>query len=128
MRQKHSIGFIRCRAFQFVYLFKFQQSDLCFLPLLFIDLSIAFTRIFGSFVIAFTMNSRGTVTGHRLSSATSFRSRISFLILSMFATMAAFYVAGRLALLFSVRVLSFNLRRDLILLPEIGSCFWDVWC
>ncbi|CAI9784656.1 unnamed protein product [Fraxinus pennsylvanica] len=41
------------------------------------------------------MNSRGS--SHRLSSSASrFRNRISFLMLSMFATMASFYVAGRL--------------------------------
>ncbi|KAK6130001.1 hypothetical protein DH2020_036283 [Rehmannia glutinosa] len=41
------------------------------------------------------MGSRGS--NHRLSSsASSFGSRISFVMLSMFATMASFYVAGRL--------------------------------
>ncbi|KAL3498953.1 hypothetical protein ACH5RR_041685 [Cinchona calisaya] len=41
------------------------------------------------------VNSRGS-NNHRPSSASSFRSRISFLMLSMFATMASLYVAGRL--------------------------------
>ncbi|NP_001233999.1 beta 1,3-glycosyltransferase-like protein I [Solanum lycopersicum] len=40
------------------------------------------------------MNSRGSA--NRLSSTSNFRSRISFLMLSMFSTMAALYVAGRL--------------------------------
>ncbi|KAL2517256.1 putative beta-1 [Abeliophyllum distichum] len=41
------------------------------------------------------MNSRGS--SHRLSSpASSFRNRLSFLMLSMFATMASFYVASRM--------------------------------
>ncbi|KAI3453785.1 hypothetical protein Pfo_010448 [Paulownia fortunei] len=40
------------------------------------------------------MGSRGS--NHRLSSPSNFGNRISFLMLSMFATMASFYVAGRL--------------------------------
>ncbi|XP_016456247.1 hydroxyproline O-galactosyltransferase HPGT1 isoform X2 [Nicotiana tabacum] len=40
------------------------------------------------------MNGRGS--SNRLSSTSGFRSRISFLMLSMFSTMAALYVAGRL--------------------------------
>ncbi|KAK4422543.1 Hydroxyproline O-galactosyltransferase HPGT1 [Sesamum alatum] len=40
------------------------------------------------------MGGRGS--NHRLLSASSFQNRISFLILSMFATMASLYVAGRL--------------------------------
>ncbi|KAL7150433.1 hypothetical protein ABFS83_05G111800 [Erythranthe nasuta] len=40
------------------------------------------------------MGSRGS--NHRPSSASRFENRISFLMLSMFATMASFYVAGRL--------------------------------
>ncbi|KAH0648867.1 hypothetical protein KY285_034115 [Solanum tuberosum] len=40
------------------------------------------------------MNSRGST--NRLSSTSNFRSRMSFLMLSMFSTMAALYVAGRL--------------------------------
>ncbi|KAK6783398.1 hypothetical protein RDI58_021195 [Solanum bulbocastanum] len=43
------------------------------------------------------MNSRGST--NRLSSTSNFRSRMSFLMLSMFSTMAALYVAGRVYLI-----------------------------
>ncbi|KAG8382170.1 hypothetical protein BUALT_Bualt05G0048900 [Buddleja alternifolia] len=71
----------------------------------------------------------GRRSNHRLSSASSFGNRISFLMLSMFATMASFYVAGSY---FSDLELGIYCIKDVRLVSVMGVNLWrsleDSYC